>query len=294
PLDEKPGFTLRFDKSDPERRFHGLKKIHLNNSVQDSSYVCEDLAGELFRRAGVPAPRTAWATLSLEGRSLGLYVLKEGFTREFLHQHFGNDDGNFYDSGRHHSDVIHHLELDSGDGAEDRADLEALACTADIADPALRWSTLNGLLDVERFISFMAMEVLAGHTDGYCLMQNNYRVYFESSSGRAVFLPHGTDRMFWETEAPIEPVMKGIVATAVMTTPLGAARYRQRLAELATEVFQPEWMLERARVVAELLEPVSDVAARDARLTGDRAAARAMFVREAIMTNVHADTDLAK
>src|ERR1043165_2116213 len=38
-LDQKPAFTLNFDKFEEGQRFHGLKKIHLNNSVQDQSYL---------------------------------------------------------------------------------------------------------------------------------------------------------------------------------------------------------------------------------------------------------------
>src|SRR5688572_3184624 len=55
--DQKPAFTLNFDKFAPGQTFHGLKKIHLNNSVQDSSYLHEKISREIFDAAGVPAPR---------------------------------------------------------------------------------------------------------------------------------------------------------------------------------------------------------------------------------------------
>src|SRR5439155_16897824 len=38
PLDDKPALTLNFERSAEGQRFHGLQKVHLNNSVQDSSY----------------------------------------------------------------------------------------------------------------------------------------------------------------------------------------------------------------------------------------------------------------
>src|SRR5260221_9128551 len=38
-LDDYPAFTLNFDRFAEGQRFHGLKKIHLNNSVQDHSYL---------------------------------------------------------------------------------------------------------------------------------------------------------------------------------------------------------------------------------------------------------------
>ena len=69
PLDKKASFTLSFNKNTAGQRFHGLRKIHLNNSVQDSSYVCEHVAGELFRKAGVPCARSAWARVRLNDRA---------------------------------------------------------------------------------------------------------------------------------------------------------------------------------------------------------------------------------
>src|SRR5687768_14700595 len=57
PLEDKPALTLNMDKFKYGQDFHGLDKFHLNNSVQDPSYMTELICGELFRAAGVPATR---------------------------------------------------------------------------------------------------------------------------------------------------------------------------------------------------------------------------------------------
>src|SRR5687767_2978740 len=80
-VDDKPSLTLNFDKFAPGQRFHGLEKIHLNNSVQDPSYLCEKLAREMFLAAGVPAARIGHARVSLNDRALGFYVLDRKSTR---------------------------------------------------------------------------------------------------------------------------------------------------------------------------------------------------------------------
>ena len=54
-LDDYPAFTLNFDRFAEGQRFHGLKKIHLNNSVQDRTYLSEKISRELFEAAGRPA-----------------------------------------------------------------------------------------------------------------------------------------------------------------------------------------------------------------------------------------------
>ena len=98
-VDDKPDLTLDFNRFNTGRKFHGLRRIHLNNSVEDPSYCNELLGGELFRAAGIPAPRVAHAVVTLNGRRLGLYVLKEGFTEDFLGCYFKQVGGNLYEPG---------------------------------------------------------------------------------------------------------------------------------------------------------------------------------------------------
>src|SRR5688572_1955805 len=101
-IDGKPGFTVSFEKFAPEQRFHGLRKIYLNNSVEDASYLNELVGSELLRAAGLPAPLVTHAVVEMNDKPLGLYVLKEGFAEEFLARHFRHPDGNLYDIGPGH------------------------------------------------------------------------------------------------------------------------------------------------------------------------------------------------
>ena len=56
--DDRPALTLNMGKLRKGGAYHGLVKFHLNNSVQDETYLHEWLCSDLFRRApGVPAPR---------------------------------------------------------------------------------------------------------------------------------------------------------------------------------------------------------------------------------------------
>ena len=41
PFDDKPALTLDFSRFQNGRKFHGLRRFHLNNSVEDPSYVNE-------------------------------------------------------------------------------------------------------------------------------------------------------------------------------------------------------------------------------------------------------------
>jgi hypothetical protein len=253
-VDDKPAFTVNFGRFADGQRFHGLQKIHLNNSVQDPSYLNEFLAGELFRAAGVPAPRVTWAFVELNGRKLGLYVVKEGFTKDFLSLYFQKNNGNLYDMepGR---EVTERLQKDTGSGPDDWSDLRRLADACREPDVTKLWPRLQQTLDTERFISFMAMEVITCHWDGYALARNNFRVYHDNDTGKILFFPHGTDQLFGNAGAPWKPGFAGLVAQAVMKTPEGARRYRERFQFLLTNVFQADALTNRVMEVAAALRP---------------------------------------
>src|SRR5205823_1060928 len=90
---------IKFDQFVPDQGIFGLHKIALDNSKQDASFLDEHLAYELHRWAGLPAPLTAHAVVSLNGRVMGIYVLKEPVDKQFLGRAFGhaNRNGNLYE-----------------------------------------------------------------------------------------------------------------------------------------------------------------------------------------------------
>lgn len=238
PLDDKPGLTLDFDRFVRGRDFLGMTKVHLNNSVEDPSYLCELIGGELFRAAGIPAAGTGHAVVHLNGRRLGLYVLQEGFDREFLKRELPGAEGVVLEPARGQDvDGLMQAHAQRGSPPPDGA-LEALAAAAQETDPTKRWERLSAVLDMDRFIRFMAVEVMIGHRDGYSLAKNNFRVLLPSPPQRAVFLPQGMDQLFQIADVPWEPNLAGLVARAVLDTPQGRQRYEESFATLLPALLQ--------------------------------------------------------
>ncbi len=276
-VDDRPALTLSFSKFVDGRRWAGLRKIHLNNSVQDPSFMNEYIGSELFRTANVPTPRVAFATVQLNEEPLGLYVLKEGFTPDFLTCFFRRADGNLYDGG-FLKDVDQELELDAGPGANDRADLKALTDAAREDDPARRWGRLLATLEVDRFITYAALSVMVADWDGYPLNRNNYRVYFNPSNGRAVFLPHGIDQLFGQTHMEVFPGFNAVVSRGLLDTPAGRKLYEERFPEVFAEVFRLERMTNTIARLADLLRPVEPNIDGQARWLRERIAIRVAFL----------------
>ena len=229
-FDEKPGLTVKL--GDTNAPFHGLKKFHLNNSVQDSTYLSEWICGEMFRAAGVPTPRVSHALVELNGRRLGLYVLIESVNRPFLARYFKNTHGNVYGQSGN-ADVNMPLHIMGGHSDTNRTDLRRLAAAARGSD----LERLSRVLDVDRFISFMAMEVMLSHWDGYTFSAHNYRVFHDLDADKMVFIPHDKDQMMRRPIENITPQPQGMVAAAILRLPETRKRYRERFAELRATVF---------------------------------------------------------
>jgi spore coat protein H len=251
PVDQKPAFTVKFNKFAEGQNFHGLTKISLNNSVQDRTYLNEIVCTELFREAGVPAAQVAHARVYLNDRSLGLYTLVEGLNKPFLRRHFSDAKGNLYEG--HTKDVSEWLDQDNGEDTSQR-DLRALFEAAQLPT-AERWTRLGALVDLDRFISMLASEVLMAHWDGYWLNRNNYCVYNDPASKRMTFIPHGLDNMFQLTALPWRPTMQGLLVRAVIHTPEGQRAYRERLAQLLTNQFRIEPLTNRIDTLAARIRP---------------------------------------
>ena len=256
PIDNKPSWTLDFSRFSPGQKFHGLRRIHLNNSVEDPSYCNERLGSELFRAAGVPAPRVTRAIVILNSRPLGLYVLKEGFTEDFLSCYFPHPSGNLYEPDEGH-DVHQRLKRNSVQAPRnDRAGLRTLAEAVLDPDYQHRWRRLEQVLSTDEVISFVAMEIIVCHRDGYSLARNNFRLYEDLDSGKISFFPHGMDQLWGNPEAPWRPLMSGLAARAMLETPEGKNLYGERMRTLVTNLLRPDFLGSRIDQLVQELHPI--------------------------------------
>ncbi|QOV88840.1 CotH kinase family protein [Humisphaera borealis] len=267
-VDDKPGWTLNMDKFEDGQRFWGMDKLHLNNCVQDPSYISEGLCGEMYRAAGVPASRLTNAIVSLNGRKLGFYAIKEGYDKGFLKNHFGSTDGNFYDGG-FLRDLDQPLENNNEgkDPAKDHADLKSLMEVSQEADLQRRFDRMSRRLDIDKFVSYLSLQMLTWDWDGYPMNRNNYRIYHDPKTNLLTFLPSGMDQMFGDPNGPLFPNAQGVIAQRFLETPEGKKRYFARTEQLLADVFVPDrWSKRLDELLARVqpaLKQVSEGAAKD-------------------------------
>jgi spore coat protein H len=252
-VDDNPAMTLNFDKHVKDQLFRGHDKIYLNNSVQDRSYSNEKICRELYNAAGIPTPRSTHAWVTLNGRKLGLYVLIEGFNKRFLKQHFEDVSGNLYDGG-FLQDINSDLSVNSGKNKEDKSDLEALFRAAADRDVRKAFQWLPKMLDMERFYSLMALDIMTSNWDGYTMKHNNYRLFHDMKADRFIFIPHGMDQMFERTNGSIYPRFRGLVARSIARLPAARLQVFDRMNALLGNEFKAEKINRRIQEITSAIQ----------------------------------------
>lgn len=198
PIDAKASFKLKFDEFVPDQRFRGLRRMTLNNGIEDPSFTAERLTYLAFRNAGLPAPRANNVTVYVNGELFGLYVHLETEDKTFLARWFGSDDGNLYEEQGEDWRPGNEggFELETNEAAGDKSDLTALFAAVEAAGDETLLADVAHILDTDRFLRHCALEGLVNQWDGYAYTRfgpNNYRIYHDPSTGKFSLLPWGMD-----------------------------------------------------------------------------------------------------
>jgi hypothetical protein len=173
----------------------------LNNMIQDPSMIHETLAYAAFRAAGVPAPRTGYAYVRVNGADYGLYLDVETLDDVALKGLFASTQ-HLYE-GEYTDDVspggAGSFGVDEGSDT-DRADLDALITAVNGVGP---WAEQVGpLADLSEMTREWVVERYIGHWDSYSgwddspigpYSPNNYFLHSDAS-GRFQVVPWGADQ----------------------------------------------------------------------------------------------------
>ena len=181
------------------RQFRGHRRITLNNNFQDASNLEQCLAYYLFNQAGIKAPRCNLASVKVQGKNLGIYSHVEAIKKPFLQRVFLDDSGNLYEgeNADFNSALLSRFEKKTNKSNTDRSDLEAVMAALLVDDDQL-FNSLDQLINMDNFLTFMAMEALIGHSDSYNGSQGNFYIYNNPEDQRFYFIPWGTDQTFQE------------------------------------------------------------------------------------------------
>jgi hypothetical protein len=250
----KPSFRINLDEYVEGAELFGKDNLTLNNSVQDPSLVRQCLAYDLFNQAGIAAPRCNFARVSMNGEDLGIYVHVEPIKPSFLRDHFGESDGDLYEGtvsdfrdDWYRTYEVKTLTTDSAYGP-------ITELMRDIAPGQDKEEALRAHFDFDELLTFLAMENIVGHWDGYAGNRNNHYIYRDSITSKLHFIPWGADGVMLAERIEEVPYYKGIIAHHILGDRDLSAQLSSRTNELLETLWNEETLLAEIDRMTALIE----------------------------------------
>lgn len=232
----KPSLKIDVNEWYPNQRFYGLRKLTLNNMVQDKSMLKEHVAYRFFRDRGVPAPRHGYVRLTINGQAYGLYGLVQSMDQQFIDAWWPDDDeGNLYEGG-YGADLLdgryEDFALQEEGVPADMSDLAALVSALDQATPETMMDTLEARFEIDPLLDALAIDLLSGNWDAYARAANNFLLYRAPNADKWHLVPWGQDQAFTDRYVPMYAGWEGRILTKCGESPECRTRLYARASEL--------------------------------------------------------------
>jgi len=288
----KRSFKIDVNEFEAAQKFLGVKTLNLHGGVHDPSKVREAVTYEIFRAAGVPAPRTAFAevTLTVPGKFdkelVGFYTFTEQVNKPFLDRHYKTDKGLLMKPERirgldYISDAWEPLKAayqpkrDATKEEQDR--VLAFLKLVNRSSTAEFEKRIGEFLDIDAFLRFLAATSFTANLDCFFTNGHNFYLYLHPETKKFHFIPWDTDlslgnfAYFGTPEQQmdlsiVKPYVENKLADKLMAMPEVKAKHLGIVKELAAAAMNAE----RVRKVVESVEAVAKPA-----MEKDSAAAKA-------------------
>jgi spore coat protein CotH len=287
------------------QKFAKLKTLNFHNQVTDAGYMNEVLSYWLFRAAQVPAPRTAYARVSMtvpgkfEKKYLGLYVITENVDENFFEERNGGKSGAIF------KPVTNDLFIDKGTDwkkynqaydpkttltpAQQNRVYEFARLLTKASDTEFN-AKVGTFIDLPAFARHMAALMLLVDLDGILTSGQNYYLYLDPKTNLFQFVPWDLDHSFGgfnrgqlksSANLSIRHPWEGNnkFMERVFAAPAFEKLYMARINEFNQTIFQPERFAQQVDLLAPVLRPsVSQESSR--RLSGFDQTVRSGLIKE--------------
>jgi len=198
-------FKIDFNRFVSGQHFHGLATLNLHNNAFDKSQMREHLSYAIFREAGLPASRTAYAKVFLtipgkyDNKEIGLYSIVEEVDKDFLKSRFPSTKGLLMKP-----ETISFGLRDLGDDWKDytrqyKPQWEATPKQArrviefvhlfENADDATFKDRVESYLNVDQFLRHLAVHTITSNLDSILCVGHNYYLYLNPTDDKFYFIP---------------------------------------------------------------------------------------------------------
>lgn len=260
----RPSLKIKLNYIDKDAELDRQTHLTLNNNQQDTAQVSQFMGYALFNAIGLPAPRCAYAKVTVNGMNLGIYSHVESIRKPFLKRVFGNDDGPLYEGTvvDFYEGWENSFEHKRGDDAQGRTKIQRLIDV--LATKQTTEEAIGELVDLDAFYRFWATESLLGFWDGYAGNNNNFFVYLHPDTDKFHFVPWGADSLFLkhsklefrqDARAPISVKTQGLIAHKLYQLESGRERYAKTMMEILNTHWNEEVLLAELDSISALITP---------------------------------------
>jgi len=208
---QKPSLKIDFNKYVKGQKLAGVTSINLHNGIFDPTWMNEALAFRLYRDAGVPAPRTAYARVYVTtkggeaNRYLGLYILVENVDPTFTESRFKVAGGAllkpvtivpFRFLSKDWADYNQMYDPKTKLTDADKQHVIAFCDLLSNASDQVFEKQIGDFLDLDAFAKYMAVVVWMANPDSVLEQGQNYYVHFNPTTHKYNFLPWDQDHSF--------------------------------------------------------------------------------------------------
>ncbi|MEO8070281.1 MAG: CotH kinase family protein [Acidobacteriota bacterium] len=274
---DKISLKVDFNKYVKGQKLAGVTTINFQNNITDIGWMNEVLAYQLYRDAGVLAPRTSYARLYVtvagrfDRRYVGLYSISENIDENFLEDRFGTREGAILKPSTQRPftslgddwagyNQTYDPKTDLTDAEKRRIiEFSTFVSTASDADFAAR---IGSYLDLDEFARYLAVLAWIANSDSLLQIGQNYYVYLHPATNKLMFAAWDQDGSFgnfrggstnrtiyypWTGDNPFLARVYGVEAFRTL--------YLARMAEFSQTLFRPERFAEQIARIAPALRP---------------------------------------
>ena len=299
---DKYSFKIDFNEYQDDLSFAGLKKVNLQSCAADPTLLREAISYDLFREAGVPASLTGWASVATdvdgEVKPCGLFLVVEQVDKQFLKRVFGESEGllvkpsaftAFPYLGDDWSAYESFYNPKTESSPEQQRRLMEFAQLIHLSNQAEFEARVGEYLDVESFLSFLAVNAMLSNLDSFLGGSQNYYAYLSSETDKISLIPWDLDHSFGSLEIIGTPesrlhhsikqpqigVGNNRLIERLLKMPAVKQAYLSRVDKLLDSVFAKQKWLDQIEATAEVVRPRLDDEASlrmKAAISGDDAA----------------------
>jgi hypothetical protein len=194
----KKPMKFKFDEYQSKKECFDVETLNFSNATKDPTFLREKICYDIIGTR-MPAPRTAYAALKIDGDLLGLYTMVEQVDKKFLKRHFPDNDFNLYKAsdegatlmyrGGSAEDYNKEFELKTNEDENDWSRFIEMVRLLNSAPDASFRDQLSPWMAFESAIQMLAFNMVMSNFDSYTGSGRNFYIYDDQAGGQHTFIP---------------------------------------------------------------------------------------------------------